>query len=886
MAAYMKTRLLLAFLSSIACCPVLFSQQLAATIFGETGSNLPHKMWQMPDGNIALVSGFSVNWLPKMNLYHLSPEGAVLTQYQLPDPTLSVFIEPSADGSTFRYGRIGTAGYMIQRMSLTGQTLDSITYNPADPWWDDYFFAIQQAPGGDVVLAYEDQEPPQGVRVVRLGQQGNVVFNKFVGSFDPDFYSNALTVLPNGRTIVVVLDYSQGYRVICYGPTGNLLWTKGVPQIPSFPEEFGLVPTGGGEVAIWGRDGFIGNEVVDGYAAVYKPDGNFVYNRTFENELPGFKPYAAFADGDHLIVAGNYGQVGEYGLGVIKLAADGQTVFVKKFNLLSGTENLKAVMDKNGNYLFSGFRWLPIPPGYQSDKGYVLCLQPDGTLNWFAPVDDYNVRRMSSFCHLDNGDVFLAGQTNQPAPPANNYPNLLLHVAGIGPLYSQLVEGNIVTDSIENCEPDTGEPRLDGWIVKAETPGGNRYAVSDAAGNYSVRLNTNSANLSIPMPNDLWQSCQAVYPLSFSGSDTASLDIPVRQVAQCPFLSLDAAAPVLRRCFDNKYYFNWCNTGTMTAENTVLTISLDDYNDYVSASLPLAAQNGQELSFQLGDIAPGQCGELKLTVNTSCDAELGQMHCLEANITAGESCPGHPGHTASDRDCQENTGAFDPNDKRAFVRDTLLEGDILPNTGIEYQIRFQNTGTDTAFNIVIVDTIDNTLDVSTLRPGIASHPYTFQLHGDRVAKFVFNNIQLPDSNVNEAASNGFVNFSIGQKPDLPLLTEIRNRADIYFDYNAPVATNEHKLVVSGSSAAPVLPDASASVIIYPNPAIDGYLWLENRRPGSILQSVFVFDATGRPVLTVHPRRNKIRLELPAEKGVYFAKIRFDNGHWDALRIVR
>src|SRR5690606_8406707 len=111
-----------ALFSGIVFCPALFSQQINATVFGEPGANLPYKMWQMPDGNIALVSGFSVNWLPKMNLYHLSPEGAVLTQYQLPDPTLSIFIEPSEDGSTFRYGRIGSAGYTIQRMSLTGQT--------------------------------------------------------------------------------------------------------------------------------------------------------------------------------------------------------------------------------------------------------------------------------------------------------------------------------------------------------------------------------------------------------------------------------------------------------------------------------------------------------------------------------------------------------------------------------------------------------------------------------------------------------------------------------------------------------------------------------------------------------------------------------------------
>ena len=48
---------------------------------------------------------------------------------------------------------------------------------------------------------------------------------------------------------------------------------------------------------------------------------------------------------------------------------------------------------------------------------------------------------------------------------------------------------------------------------------------------------------------------------------------------------------------------------------------------------------------------------------------------------------------------------------------------------------------------------------------------------------------LPDSNVNEPASHGFIKFRIQQKASNPTGARIENTAAIYFDYNAPVLTN-------------------------------------------------------------------------------------------------
>ncbi len=174
-----------------------------------------------------------------------------------------------------------------------------------------------------------------------------------------------------------------------------------------------------------------------------------------------------------------------------------------------------------------------------------------------------------------------------------------------------------------------------------------------------------------------------------------------------------------------------------------------------------------------------------------------------------------------DIDCTQNTGAFDPNDKQGFPVGYGSERYIRPGIELEYLIRFQNTGTDTAFTVRIVDTLSLWLDPTTIRPGVSSHPYQFNFTGQGIAEFLFENILLPDSNVNQVASNGFVKFSVYPRADAPLETLIENSAAIYFDFNEPVITNttRHRLgenfLMTVGAWQPQRPEYE--VLVSPNP---------------------------------------------------------------------
>lgn len=170
----------------------------------------------------------------------------------------------------------------------------------------------------------------------------------------------------------------------------------------------------------------------------------------------------------------------------------------------------------------------------------------------------------------------------------------------------------------------------------------------------------------------------------------------------------------------------------------------------------------------------------------------------------------------------EITCAYDPNDKTVWPDRKHLDNQTLFTEDLTYRIRFQNTGTDTAFNIVVTDTLSPLLDWSTFRIMDNSHPMTTKHYDDGTVEFAFKDILLPDSHVNEPKSHGYIYYRIKPKKGLNEGSEIFNTAYIFFDFNPPIATNTtrnlmvSKIIGGGIELKPT--EEGATLTIYPNPS--------------------------------------------------------------------
>ncbi len=227
--------------------------------------------------------------------------------------------------------------------------------------------------------------------------------------------------------------------------------------------------------------------------------------------------------------------------------------------------------------------------------------------------------------------------------------------------------------------------------------------------------------------------------------------------------------------------------------------------------------------------------------------------------------------------CGTIVGSYDPNDKSASPVGVGPDNYVSPNQSLQYFIRFQNTGNDTAFTVVIRDTLDLNLNIFSVTSGVASHPYSFQIAGPRVLEWRFDNILLVDSTTNEPESHGFVSFTVNQNPNLPYGTQILNKAGIYFDYNDAIITNEVSRILYdfnplllGSQTMTVLQD---NLIVYPNPTSSvifvKYPKLQN------LTELKIINIIGKTVFSIDLQEGTESYNMPVEgfpKGLYIIEI--------------
>ena len=348
-------------------------------------------------------------------------------------------------------------------------------------------------------------------------------------------------------------------------------------------------------------------------------------------------------------------------------------------------------------------------------------------------------------------------------------------------------------------------------------------------------------------------------------------------------------------CQEDSIFFTITNVGTATTTAPLTYIIIEDdvilYADSVTLDqgqnevIPIGT-NGSTFRMEV-EQEPAHPGNSMPSISVEgCGDDFTIFNLGYINIFNQDD-----GNPFIDIDCEIINGPYDPNDKQGFPLGRGDENYIDPNQTIDYKIRFQNTGTDTAFNVIVRDTLTNLLDWTTIRPGASSHPYTYSINTFGALEFKFDNIMLPDSNVNQLGSNGFVKFRVKPVAGLPLETEIYNSAAIYFDYNAPIITNEtlHTLgqpLLATTALIDKIATADTKVSVAPNP-FDQYTILSIEGIG-IKNGIFqLFDVNGRLLISDRFEGNEYELNnVNLIPGMYFFSLKSGNQQIATGKLIR
>jgi fimbrial isopeptide formation D2 family protein len=237
---------------------------------------------------------------------------------------------------------------------------------------------------------------------------------------------------------------------------------------------------------------------------------------------------------------------------------------------------------------------------------------------------------------------------------------------------------------------------------------------------------------------------------------------------------------------------------------------------------------------------------------------LGDTICASfiAEIKPGDLDPSNNIYST----CGIVVNSYDPN-----YKEVSPAYEIDSNATLDYTIHFQNTGNDTAYKVILTDTIDSNLDLSTLNIKGGSHNFSTNVYDNRLLAFTFDQILLPDSGANQLASNGFVSYSIKVKSGTPIGTHISNKAYIFFDTNQPIITNATDNVIVAITAINEL-TIQDEISVYPNPTNDN-VTVKSNQP---LNNIKVFNMMGELVYNTNGTM-KTETIIPFQnfaKGVY------------------
>ncbi len=466
------------------------------------------------------------------------------------------------------------------------------------------------------------------------------------------------------------------------------------------------------------------------------------------------------------------------------------------------------------------------------------------------------------------------------------------------------IAGTVYFDMNGNCSQDAGEPGIQNIKIDIS---GRGYTFTDAAGHYSYKVPSGTYTVS--------ENIKAYYPLAACQSNNISVTSVAGSGCVLPVdfaNSMDTIHDLHICTWDynlavpgHTYYQKTIvtNNGTIP-EAAILSGYKPDGQFYAPLSfVPSGYFHGAPYWYNTVDsfpvLQPGQSQAFLIQYNVPTNIPLGTVVTFRDSVANDTNM----NNWLLDYSPWNNVrnfsttvvSSFDPNFKEVYPKGTGSIGIIsYADSILEYSVHFQNTGTYRAENIRVVDTLDGNLDWTSLIPIYTSAPcqVTVDQSGSRrVATFQFSNINLPPSSSEPIASNGILTYSIKTRSGLPLGTQFKNTASIYFDYNTPVKTNQTLNTLGTApenTATTTSPAKNSSFTIYPNPASSAFKAIINSDAAGAA-SMNITDVSGKNVFSKSINVVKGAQTLPVDvsqlaPGFYFVNFS-QNGKSQTQKLV-
>jgi hypothetical protein len=439
-------------------------------------------------------------------------------------------------------------------------------------------------------------------------------------------------------------------------------------------------------------------------------------------------------------------------------------------------------------------------------------------LNATAPTSPFRYEWGSTYGSNGLYNIY-AGSYNVIIWDSKNNCNALSYNVNSTAANCGIIYGTTYNDTNFTCIYSSKDPDLNCSYLTINPGGYNVYP--DMHGYYSSNIYfpygsytvTQTINTGSP-----FGACSSTLPLTVSSStpSTDFLDTTHAKLSDPEITYLFESLPIPGEPFSAQFQIK--NIGNDSSYGRAF-ITIPDSMLFVSTIPAYSLQIHDTVYWNYSGLMPGDT--LDYTINCIADS-LSSVFEVVSWVDAGVLPSNPESNTAND---VRGIGfgwvdAVDPNYKSVSPPGTGPQGYIsLADSVLTYIIHFQNTGTAAARNVYVLDTIDTHLDINTLDVLGSSNTYSYQVKGN-VVKFIFSNINLPDSSTTPSGSQAWIQYTVKQKSGNKNGDVIHNTGYVYFDYNAPVVTNTTTNTIQVPLG--ILPAhlSNPGLSLYPNPASD------------------------------------------------------------------
>jgi|SRR6476661_7219109 len=498
------------------------------------------------------------------------------------------------------------------------------------------------------------------------------------------------------------------------------------------------------------------------------------------------------------------------------------------------------------------------------------------------------------------GQLYYTGKTYSSFASPNQSITFGTHtLLGMGVAVTKLgtqpnsLLGQVYYDANSNGVRDAGEGVfLRTLTAELTQSGGTSYHPMRADGKVQAYASTGNYSLSlvnVPANYRVTQPANNIYSGSFSGAAgqrVVNTDFGVAPLSLQPDVRVSlTAVSQLRVGVPLTFRVTLENMGAVPVPAGTVSFTPDGRLTYIS-SVPAGTNAAGSVSWSYTNLQPGEVRNFDVRMSIPVNVAVNTLLTFTAQAPlSGDSNPadnttGYEGRTI---------GSYDPNDISVnYSRLTPVQ--VASGQPLDYTIRFQNMGNDTAFVVVINDTVNfRKLNVGSLQLVSQSHNCYWSITTRGVLTVRFLNIQLPYRNVDAIRSQGYVRFRVRPLTTLNLGDIIPNRAHIVFDYNPPVGTNTATTTVLNPTAL-LASHSAAAWDAYPNPATEQLtLAAELTQAGTV--RIELIDVLGRPVheQTMSAPAGALRQTLHLRglaPGLYALRLTLPDGSRSSRTIVR